>query len=299
MVSVVEMYALRSCDKLVLPPVVHSNISKLRMKPMVFKPFNKLQAPKPYRQNTTRTENNWREKALVEYVRRVKEREDPEYSEVFAIFNKVAMSNLEKLSKEAIQYIQKRDEQFRLRIAILLFDKAIVQHAYANVMAECARCISLEIPDIKDDIQAQISMFSSLYNMSDTLTFPQSSDPDFDNKIIECMKQKEKRRGYAKFTMELCLRGLVSEECVHDGLRDVVVELMETAKQPKTPQTDENVMQFAVFLYETAKLSATRPTLKAFMKDAIGGVIHADRASMPSLSMKARFKFDDAFKLVQ
>ena len=79
----------------------------------------------------------------------------------------------------------------------------------------------------------------------------------------------------------------------------MVREISDTAKQPKSPQTEENVTQFAVFLFETAKLSAQRPEVKTFLKDAIGGVLQTDRTTMPSLNMKSRFKLEDAFKLVQ
>jgi hypothetical protein len=263
---------------------------------MTFKPFHKPMIAKPRRQNST---DNWREKVLVEYVRRVKEREDSEYSDVFGIFNKIVMATVEKLSKDAIGYINKRDEEFRLRIATLLFDKAITNHGFAAVMAECARIMVSEIPDMKDDIQAQISMFPTLYNINETITFPTSQDADFDNKVIAWMKQKEKRRGYAKFVMELCLRDLVTTECVRDGLKDVIRELMEIAKQPRTSQTEENVGQFATFLYETANLAKKNVELKTFLCDELKTVLAIDRSSMPSLNMKSRFKLEDAFKCVQ
>jgi len=242
---------------------------------------------------------NWREKILVDIVRRVKEREDPEYSDIFAIFNKISESNLEKLSKEAIEKIQKRDETFRLRIATLLFDKAITQHAYASVMADCARVISDAVPDMVEDMVAQADMFPQLYNLNDTLTFPMSSEADFDNKVVDWMRQKEKRRGYAKFMMELSRRGLVATERVQSGLQDVVNELGEIVKQPRSAQTEENVGQFAVFLFETAKLSKDNSVLKTFMKNSIGAILKTEKSAMPSLNMKSRFKLEDAFKLVQ
>jgi hypothetical protein len=296
MVGVQQMYALRECAKLSLPKVVQDNIVKLRMKPMFFKPFHK---PPSKHHHRPQGSDNWRERALVEMVRRVKEREDPEYADIFSIFNKVVASNVEKLSKDAIERIQKRDDAFRLRVATLLFDKAITQHAYAAVMAECARHIALVIPDLQDDILAQVSMFPTLYNMNETLTYPKSSDSGFDDRVIEWMKQKEKRRGYAKFLMELCMRNLITTECVKGALTDVVSELKELAKQPKTTQTEENVGQFAVFLYECARLAQTHPVLKTFLSAELGGILKMDRALLPSLTMRPRFKLDDAFKCVQ
>lgn len=293
-ITVAQMYALRTYAKLTLPQIVQDNIAKLRNTPMTFKPFQKPAARRP-----PHLAENWRERALMDIVRRVKEREDPEYADIFAIFNKISASNLEKLSKDAIEKIQKRDDTFRLRIATLLFDKAITQHAYASVMAECARVISATIPDMVEDMVAQADMFPKLYNLTETITFPLSSESDFDNKVIEWMKQKEKRRGYAKFMMELSLRGLVTTERVKSGLQDVVNELGEIAKQPRTAQTEENVGQFAVFLFETAKLAKDNSVLKTFMKESIGAILKMEKSSLPSLNMKSRFKLEDAFKLVQ
>jgi hypothetical protein len=293
-VTTLDMYTLRSMAKIALPQIIQDNIAKLRITPMVFKPFHK-----PANRQHHRKPDNWREKALVDAVRRVREREDPEYSEIFAIFNKITLASLEKLSNEAVGYIQKRDESFRLRVATLLFDKAITQHAFAAVMAECANRISTKIPELKEDIQAQVAMFRTLYNINETLTFPHSSDPDFDNKVIECTKQKEKRRGYAKFMMELHIRNIVSEECVKDGLKDIVNELVDMVKQPVSPQTEENAHQFAVFLYETGKLTKPVTGLRSYLKESIGLILKLERTTVPSLSMKSRFKLEDAFKLVQ
>ena len=293
-VTTLEMYAMRNLPKLVLPQIIQDNIAKLRVTPMVFKPFHK-----PANRQHHRKPDNWREKALVDAVRRVREREDPEYSEIFAILNKITMVSVEKLSNEAVGYIQKRDESFRLRVATLLFDKAITQHAFAAVMAECANRMSIKIPELKEDIQAQVAMFPRLYNINETLTFPHSSDADFDNKVIECMKQKEKRRGYAKFMMELHIRNIVSEDCVKDGLKDILGELADVVKQPASAQTEENAHQFAVFLYETGKLTKQDTILRSYLKDSIGALLQLDRTTLPSLNMKSRFKLEDAFKLVQ
>ena len=299
-ITVSQMYAVRNCVKLSLPAVVQENIAKLRMKPMVFKPFHKPHAPRPFHpRQKPAVSDNWREKALVDMVRRVREREDPEYSEIFAIFNKVTSTTVEKLSNDAIGYIEKRDDQFRLRIATLLFDKAITNHAFAPVMAECAKHISAKLGDVKEDIQTQVSMFPTLYNINETLTFPLSSDPEYATKLIECFKQKEKRRGYAKFLMELYLRDLVTSECVLNGLKDVMRELNDIVVQEKTAQTEENVGQFAVFIFETAKLATKQSDIRSYLHTALETLLKTDRSTLPSLNMKSRFKLEDAFKLVQ
>lgn len=297
---------MRSCPRLALPPGLQDTISKLRITPMTYKPFQKP-APRNYRiQKPVIKSENWRENALVECVRRVREREDPEYSEIFAILNKVTMSSVEKLSNDAITLMNKRDDTFRLRVSTLLFDKAITQHAYASVMAETAKRITKEIPDMKNDLLVQISMFSKLYNINETLTFPCSKEPDFNNKVIEWMTQKEKRRGYSKFMIELCARDLVTEDRVLNGLQDVLNELNEIAIQPKTPQSEENVWQFIVFIFETIKLSNEITQLtskefpfKVFLSDKISDILKKDKKELTSLNMKSRFKLEDAFKLTQ
>ena len=98
--------------------------------------------------------------------------------------------------------------------------------------------------------------------------------------------------------MELSLRDLVTHECVKDGLSDVISELNDIATQPRTAQSEENVGQFAVFLFETAKL-AKHPDIRGYMNTAIGSILSADRTTLPSLNMKSRFKLEDAFKCVQ
>jgi len=293
--SVHTVYSVRGVGKLALPKIVQDNISKLRITPMVFKPFPKPATRSFHHKKST---DNWRERVLVDIVRRVKEREDPEYSDIFGIFNKITASSVEKLTRDAIELIKKRDDTFRLRIATLLFDKAITNHAFASVMAESARIMTSEIPDMKDDIQAQISMFPKLYNMNETLTFPSGTDSDFDNKVIEWTKQKEKRRGYAKFLMELFLRELVTDDCVTSGLQDVINELNDVARQPRSAQTEENVGQYAMFLYESAKLSKA-PSIRSFIAESLRNILATDKSELPSLNMRCRFKLEDAFKLVQ
>lgn len=296
--TVSALYSVREMAKLPLPKIVQDNIAKLRITAMVFKPFHKPSSRPYHPKKAPNVNDNWRERMLVDIVRRVKEREDPEYSDIFGILNKITTSSVEKLTRDAIERIQKRDETFRLRIATLLFDKAITNHGFASVMAESARIMVGDIPEMKEDIQAQVSMFPKLYNMTETITFPSGVDADFDNKVIEWTKQKEKRRGYAKFLMELCLRDLVSDDCVKSGLQDVLNELNDVSTQPRTAQTEENVNQYAMFLYESAKL-AKSDGLRLFLADSLKTFLLIEKAMLPSLNMRSRFKLEDAFKLVQ
>ena len=293
--TVSDVYSVRFGQKLPLPRVVQDKIARLRITPVPYKPVRSFtrHTYRPRYSHATVVEN-WRERALADIVRRVREREDPEYSDIFSIFNKISPGNIEKLSHDALVLMQKRDEQFRLRITALLFDKAITQSSFSAIMADCAFRLNQVIPEIAEDLQTQITMFPKLYNMSETITFPDSKEPGFDEKVIEWTKQKEKRRGYAKFMMELFAKNLISEASVQNAFEQVLRELNDTAKQPMSPQTEENTTQFASFLFECTK-NPNCP-LKNYLKDSIQTFLAIPRPEVPSMNMRSRFKLEDAFK---
>lgn len=293
--TVADIYSVRFGQKLALPRSVQDKIARLRITPVPYKPLRQF-SRHTYRPKQVQSAlaSNWREKALVDIVRRVREREDVEYSEIFSIFNKISPGNIEKLSHDALTLMQKRDDQFRLRITTLLFDKAITQSSFSGIMSDCAFRLSQVIPEIAEDLQTQITMFPTLYNMSETVTFPDSTKPDFDEKVIEWTRQKEKRRGYAKFMMELFAKKLISEDSVRNAFQQVIHELNETAKQTLNPQTEENTGQFAAFLFECSK-SQNCP-LKDYLKKSIQEFLALPRTDLPSLNMRSRFKLEDTLK---
>jgi len=285
MLSVADIYSLRFGPKLPLPKLIQENIAKLRISPSHYRPVRP--PPRYHKKHATVENSNWREKLLVDIVQRVREREDPEYSDIFSIFNKITKTTTEKLSNDAVELIKKRDETFRLRVSTLLFDKAITNHIFASVMADCTVILVKSIPEVAEDITTQIGMFETLYNMNETITCS-------DDNIIEWTKQKEKRKGFAKFVMELFIRNLVPESIVQKSLEDVIQELKKSAELPKTEQNDENIHQFAVFLFETAKLiPSTNTDLRANFKNSISTVL-----SSIKVQMKTKFKLEDALKLV-
>lgn len=285
MLSVADIYSLRFGPKLPLPKIIQENIAKLRISPAHYKP---VRPPMRFHKKHNPVDNsNWREKLLVDIVRRVREREDPEYSDIFAIFNKITKSTVEKLSNDTATLIQKRDETFRLRVSTLLFDKATTNHTYSAVMADCALILSKVIPEIIEDLDTQMNMFETLYNMNETILCSEET-------IVEWTKQKEKRKGFAKFVMELFVRNLVSETIVQKGLADVIAELTTLTGLSKSEQNDENIHQFVVFLYETAKLvPSTNNTLREYIRNSIITILASSK-----LQMKTKFKMEDALKLV-
>ena len=294
--TVAQVYGVRFAEKLSLPKIVQDNIAKLRITPVAFKPY-RPPARAPYR---AKPAENWRENALVEAVRRVKERDDPEYDEVFGSLNKIAPRTLDKMSEKVIANIKKRDEIFRLRVTTLLFDMAISQSGYAVLMADCAKKLVTEVPDIREDLLAQTEMFPKLYNMTETLTYPSSEEVGYADKVVEWMKLKDKRRGYAKFVTQLFVRELVEEKTVGECMTHVSSDLTGMAKQPKTEQSEENTTQYVDFLFETAKiLPDTAKDLRVLMKTFIESVLGIPRSELPSLNMRSRFKIEDALKCVQ
>jgi len=296
--TVAQIYSVRFAEKLALPAIIQENIAKLRITPVAFKPFR----PPPRVAFKPKSQpDNWRENFLVDAVRRVKEKDDPEYAEVFSCINKISEKTLEKLSKQIIQNIQKRDENFRLRVTTLLFDTVMTQGGfYVDLMSHCAKYLATDIPEIREDILVQTEMFPKLYNMTETAVCPSIEDSDYADKIVEWTKMKDKRRGYAKFITNLFVRDLLPEEVVTKTLGQVIADLNDTAKQPKTEQTEENTSQFVVFLYELVKtLPPTATSLRDMVRNCVTTLLAVPRPELPSLNMRSRFKLEDTLKCVQ
>lgn len=301
--SVADIYSVRFGAKLSLPQMVQDNIAKLRIVAVIYKPVRPAHVKHSGFRNVApklHIVENWREKALVDAVRRVKERDDPEYSEIFTILNKITTSNMDKLSGEAIAYMHKRDGQFRLRITMLLFDKAISQNAYASVMSVFAKKLNASFPEIANDLQSQIDLFPVLYNMTQTVVFPDAVDPKFDDKLIEWSRQKDKRRGYAKFMVYLYIQNLITESSVENSIVQVLRELDDGVHQVKSLQMEENVTQFVEFISETSILIPKNATLlRGLLRNGLVSFLKMPKESVENLNMRSRFRIEDTLKRVQ
>lgn len=305
--TVSQVYSVRFGSKLSLPKSVQDNIAKLRITPVTYKPYRPPQKHVTFKtnkqhhhDNTAHLPDNWRIKSVSNYVSKIKNKDDPDYSEVFSIFNKLSLSNLEKLSADALEIIKKRDHEFRLRVVTLMFNKAITENMFASVMADCADKFVKSVPEVKDDLNVHVSMFPQLYDMTTTITYPASTDSQFDEKVIQWMSQKTKRRGYAKFITQLYVRNMVSEQTMYDSLKLVIDELNHVAIQSKTPETEENVTQFADFLFESAKiLPQNASSVKYLIQDSVKNILAIPRSELMSLGMRSRFKLEDTLKCVQ
>lgn len=293
-------YAVRIGFELVLPQTVKDSFKILRITPPIYKPIRR--APrnvnfKNFRKaNNAERSKNWRESAIKELVfKKIDKGEDKEYAEVVGLFNKMGMGNVDHLSIEIINCIEKRDEEFRLNILSLLFDKVVTHPLFAGVMAECALKISKEVPEIIEDLDAHVKVFPKLYNMDETITIDISNtvDPQ-DPVLIKWTKQKEKRRGFASFMVELHDRQLINENHVITSLKQVVDELNETARRPKTSLTEENTTQYVDFIFETSK--KIKGEINEYLKSTISEFIKIPKTEIPSLNMRCKFKLEDALK---
>lgn len=298
-VTVAEIYDVRGCSKLPLPRSVQDNIARLRITPVAYKPFRPPQRHVTFKARQPSLPDNWRIAVVSNYVSKVREKDDADYFDVFQILNKVSSSTLDKLIGDAVTIIKKRDHEFRLRVATLLFNKAITEHMYASVMADCAVKLVGEFPDMREDISVQVEMFTKLYDLNDTLTYPSIDNPDYDNLVISWMKQKDKRRGYAKFMTQLFVRNLVNETVLKTSLDDVIRELGILARQPKSEQTEENTTQFVDFLFECAKVLPKDSTIKTLIRTSGTEILSLPRQELSSLCMRSRFKLEDTVKCVQ
>jgi len=305
--SVAQIYSVRFGVKLPLPRSVQDNIAKLRITPVSYKPFRPPPKHAAYRQRSDvrqpvrNTESaNWREQALHAYISKIKDKGDTDYFEVFAILNKITAKTMAQLSDETITIIQKRDQEFRLRVTTLLFDKAITESAYAAIFADFALRLNQVFPEIAEDFTTQAKMFATLYDNNTTITYPLSTEVDFDNKVISWMKQKEKRRGYAKFLTQLFVREMITEDIILTSIEGVIAELKTTAQQPKTELTEENTTQYVDFLFESAKMLPTSAkNLKLLIRNVLDEILRLPRTELPALCIRSRFRLEDALKCVQ
>jgi len=303
--TIAQVYSVRFGVKLPLPKSVQDNIARLRITPVAYKPFRpppKHGSFRPRHEHNIKqtVSDNWREKSLSNYVSILKDKGDPDYFEVFSILNKICASNLNELSNHVIEILHKRDQEFRLRVTTLLFDKAISEHLFAGVLADCAFKLNNEFSEVSVDFATQAKMFTKLYDINTTLTYPISTEPDFADKVVHWMKQKEKRRGYAKFLTQLFVRNLIAEDIIVASIKDVINEMIVTSKQTKSEQTEENTTQYVDFLFESSKvLPSSAVELKNTIKSALDEFLAIPRVELPNLCMRSRFRLEDTLKCVQ
>jgi hypothetical protein len=274
------IYAARALPRPSLGDDILATISKLKIS---FKP--------PFRRANPRKrqeEENWRNSALAAAVRKVKEKDDPDYSEIVSNINKLSKSNYSKLMTDFLDRITKRDGMFRLRVTTLLFDFGVKSTFFAPIMADAYKDIAAAHPDALQDLATQTSMFDTLYDTEKIVVVPLSSEPGYDEAILSWMKQKEIKRGFAAFVAELYSRGLVPEETMAGFLTTVMDELRESIRAAKTPANEEHVDALVRFLFAVAG--------KVPIRSSVQSILAIPKTETLSLNMKSRFKLEDASK---
>lgn len=279
--DIAVIYAARSVPRPSLGDDILAIIAKLKIS---FKPVLRRNFRAPRRTE----EEDWRNAALVSAVRKVKEKDDPDYSEIVSNINKLSKSNYTRLMTDFLERIKKRDAMFRLRVTTLLFDFGIKSNFYAPIMADAYKDIAAAHPDALQDLATQTTMFTKLYDMDNVIIVPPSTETGYNDAIIAWTKQKELKRGFAVYVAELYSRGLVPEDTMMGFLKTVVDDLQESSRGAKTPANEEHVDALVRFLFAVA----TKVSIKA----PIQALLAVPRAEVPSLSMKSRFKLEDTAK---
>lgn len=280
-----SIYAARALPRPSLPEEITLLISKLKIS---FKPTFRRGFTNRSRHSSTSAAPDWREAALADVVRKVREKDDEDYDAVSAAMNKLSKSNYTKLMTDVLERLAKRDALFRLRVTTLLFDRGVRQTFFATMMADAYRDIVKAQPEALQDLAIQTSMFDKLYDMENVTVVPASSDPGYEEAIIAWTKQKETKRGFAVYVSELYSRGLVPEETLVGFLKTVLDDVATSIRSPKSDANVEHVDALVRFLFAVAP--------KVSLKSALTSILAIPRSETPSLNMKSRFSLEDAAK---
>jgi len=286
--NVATIYAARAMPRPSLSDDIVNIIAKLKISFQV--PFRRL-PPGPHRMGVPRVNDNWRENTLADMVRKVKEKDDPDYSEIVSKINKLSKSNYGVLMTDWLERMKKRDALFRFRVTTLLFDSGIKMSSsppLLMVLADAYAEIVKAYPDALQDLASQTTMFNQLYDTDNVTIVPASTDSGFEAAIIAWTKQKEIKRGFAVYVSELYTRGLVPEETMAGFVKSVMDDLRDSIRSAKTPANEEHVDALVRFIYAVAA--------KIPMKAGLAEVLKNPKAETPSLNMKSRFRLEDAAK---
>jgi hypothetical protein len=280
-----SIYAARALPRPSLPEEITLLISRLKIS---FKPAFRRAFTNRTRHASSAAAPDWREAALADVVRKVREKDDEDYDAVSAAMNKLSKSNYTKLMTDVLERLAKRDALFRLRVTTLLFDRGVRQTFFAVMMADAYKDIAKAQPDALQDLAIQTSMFDKLYDTENVTLIPPTTDPGYNDAIIAWTKQKETKRGFAVYVSELYSRGLVPEDTLMGFLKTVLDDLAASIRTPKTEANVEHVDALVRFLFAVAP--------KVPLRAALMAVLAIPKTETPSLNMKSRFSLDDAAK---
>jgi hypothetical protein len=280
-----SIYAARSLPRAELPTAIADIISRLKLsfKPVYRKPY----APPTHRRKQE-DPTNWRETVLVDMVRKVREKDDPEYDAVSSAINKLSKANYAKLSGEVMALLGKRDGLFRLRVTTLLFDRGIRQPFFAPILADLYRDLAKATPEASGDLSIQLQMVDVLYDTGNVTMIPSTDDPTYADAVIAWTKQKELKRGFAVYLAELYSRGLVPQETMTQYVTSMLEDLQESVRAPKSGVKEEHVDALVRFVFAVASKVDIRTQVKALLA--------LPRTETPNLIMKSRFSLEDSLK---
>lgn len=283
--DVQSIYAARSLPRAELAPAIADTISRLKLS---FKPVYRKPYQAPAHRRPKEDSGNWRESVLIDVVRKVREKDDPDYDAVSSAINKLSKANYAKLTGEILESLAKRDGLFRLRVTTLLFDRGIRQPFFAPILADLYADLSKANADVAGDLSIQVQLFDTLYDTGNVTMIPSADDPTYDEAVIAWTKQKELKRGFAVYLAELYSRTLISQDTMTTYVTAILEDLRDSVKTPKSKVKEEHVDALVRFVFAVAS--------KVDIRTPIRDLLALPRTETPNLTMKSRFSLEDALK---
>jgi hypothetical protein len=283
------MYSLRFANLLRMPHVVQEVISSMHLTP-VSQTFIRKPNYKKYKKIAD-ADDNWRRELLADIKATIRNKDDPDYEAVIGIVNRVVASNTREKADAILEILSRRnDEKFRMRVVNLMFDRGVNASFYAKVMADVFEHLSDSNPSVREDLQIYCSMdtFTKMFAGTDLVTFPETGDPEFEDKVCLWMAQKNCRRGFGIFAAELYTRGLVADNLLNEALAYAVQDLENNIRKPSNKILTESVDQIVTFMSEISKL-----TVVPIVQEEAKKILAIPRSECFNLNMRSRFKLED------
>ena len=292
------MYSFKNKHLLDLPAAVMASISAMQVSPVapVFIRKPNAGARKPIKK-TAENDDNWRREFIAELKAKARDKDDPDYEKIIGLINKVVSSTLIEKTKTIAETIANRadDHGFRMRVVNFVFDRGVSMPFYAKLLADMLVLLSNEIAAVHEDLQIYCSLdtFNKMFDQSKTIAFPDSSQPDFEDKVCSWNKQKELKRGFGVFAAELHTRKLIPDSLLHEAAGVVLSDLEENIRKPKNETISESVDQTVTFMVEMSKLFGKETML---LSNKAKEILAIPRPETTCLSMRSRFKLEDCVR---
>lgn len=292
------MYSFKNKHLLDLPAGVMAAISAMQVSPVapVFIRKPNTGGRKPIKK-TAENDDNWRREFIAELKAKPRDKDDPDYEKIIGLINKVVSSTLIEKTKTIAETIANRadDHGFRMRVVNFVFDRGVSMPFYAKLLADMLVLLSNEIPAVHEDLQIYCSLdtFNKMFDQSKTIAFPDSSQPDFEDKVCAWNKQKELKRGFGVFAAELHTRKLIPDSLLHEAAGVVLSDLEENIRKPKNETISESVDQTVTFMVEMSKLFGKETML---LSNKASEILKIPRPETTCLSMRSRFKLEDCVR---